>query len=86
MPDTESSRLDPTAFRRFVARRVPPIGVLSAGLFSYAQLKRSFYVWFIQQVGLAEDGTARSRASGRGCGADWSPGHDPRDDVADLRR
>jgi pimeloyl-ACP methyl ester carboxylesterase len=76
---------DPTAFRRFVALAVPPIAALSAGMFSYAQLKRSFYVWFIQQVGLAE---AALLAPGfwEGLWKDWSPGHDPRDDVADLRR
>jgi len=76
---------DPSAFRRFVALAVPPPAMLSEGLFGYAQLKRSFYIWFIQQVGLAE---AALLAPGfwEGLWKDWSPGHDPRDDVADLRR
>jgi pimeloyl-ACP methyl ester carboxylesterase len=76
---------DPTSFRRFVALAVPPIAALSAGMFGYAQLRRSFYIWFIQQVGLAE---AALLAPGfwEGLWKDWSPGHDPRDDVADLRR
>ena len=39
---------------RFVSLAVPPTAALGAGLFSYPQLKRSFYIWFIQQVGLAE--------------------------------
>lgn len=76
---------DPSAFRRFVALAVPPIAAVSAGMFSYAQLKRSFYIWFIQQLGLAE---AALLAPGfwEGLWRDWSPGHDPRDDVADLHR
>jgi pimeloyl-ACP methyl ester carboxylesterase len=45
---------DPTAFRRFVALAVPPTAALGSGLFGYRQLKRSFYIWFSQQVGLAE--------------------------------
>lgn len=45
---------DAGAFRRFVALAVPPAAALGSGLFRYRQLKRSFYVWFIQQVGLAE--------------------------------
>ena len=45
---------DPGAFRRYVALAVPPIAALATGMFTYRQLKRSFYIWFIQQVGLAE--------------------------------
>lgn len=76
---------EPAAFRRFVALAVPPTAALGAGLFSYRQLRRSFYIWFIQQVGLAEmallaDGFWES------LWADWSPGYDPADDVTELRR
>mgnify|MGYP000852462723 FL=1 len=76
---------EPAAFRRFVALAVPPTAALGAGLFSYRQLRRSFYIWFIQQVGLAEmallaDGFWES------LWADWSPGYDPVDDIAELRR
>jgi pimeloyl-ACP methyl ester carboxylesterase len=45
---------DPGAFRRYVAMAVPPVAALGTGMFTYRQLKRSFYIWFIQQVGLAE--------------------------------
>lgn len=76
---------DPSAFGRFVALAVPPTAALGAGLFGYAQLRRSFYVWFIQQVGLAEpallaDGFWES------LWADWSPGYDAGADIAELRR
>jgi pimeloyl-ACP methyl ester carboxylesterase len=77
--------VDPSAFGRFVALAVPPIAALATAMFSYPQLKRSFYVWFIQQVGLAE---AAMIAPGfwESLWADWSPGYDPRDDIAELRR
>jgi pimeloyl-ACP methyl ester carboxylesterase len=76
---------DPSAFSRFVALSVPPIAALGPAMFSYAQLKRSFYIWFIQQVGLAE---AALVAPGfrESLWDDWSPGYDARDDVAELRR
>ena len=76
---------DPGAFGHFVALAAPPIGVLAIGIFSYAQLKRSFYIWFIQQVGLAE-ATLLAPDFWESLWADWSPGYDPREDIAELRR
>ncbi|MGE2721469.1 alpha/beta fold hydrolase [Mycolicibacterium celeriflavum] len=77
--------VQPNAFRRFVALAVPPVGALAAGLFTYPQLRRSFYIWFIQQVGLAE---AALLAPGfwESLWSDWSPGYDATDDIAELRR
>ena len=75
----------PTAFGRFVALAVPPVAALAAGMFSYPQVKRSFYIWFIQQVGLAEAALV-TPGFWEGLWEDWSPGYDPRDDVAELRR
>ncbi|MGZ5378576.1 MAG: alpha/beta fold hydrolase [Mycobacterium sp.] len=76
---------DREAFSRFVALAVPPTAALAAGIFSYAQLKRSFYIWFIQQVGLAE---AALLLPGfwESLWVDWSPGYDPAADVAELRQ
>jgi len=76
---------EPAAFARFVALAVPPIGALAAGMFSYAQLRRSFYIWFIQQVGLAES-VLLEPGFWESLWADWSPGYDPADDVAYLRK
>ena len=75
----------PGLFGRFVALAVPPIAALATGMFGYAQLKRSFYVWFIQQAGLAE---AALVAPGfwESLWADWSPGYDAGDDIVELRR
>lgn len=64
---------------------MPPTAVLAAGIFGYAQLKRSFYIWFIQQVGLAE-GVVIGPGFFESLWADWSPGYDPTDDVSELRR
>lgn len=74
----------PHAFGRFVALAVPPIAALS-GLFGYRQLKRSFYVWFIQQVGLAEPALL-APGFWESLWADWSPGYDATADVEELRR
>ena len=76
---------DPSAFTRLVALAVPPVAVLGAGIFSYPQLRRSFYIWFIQQVGLAEAALLEP-GFWESLWADWSPGYDPGEDVAELRR
>lgn len=76
---------DPTAFSRYVALAVPPAAALANGMFSYRQLKRSFYIWLIQQVGLAET-IVLQPGFWESLWADWSPGYDPSDDVAELRK
>ena len=54
-------------------------------MFSYRQLKRSFYIWFIQQVGLAEK-VLLEPGFWESLWGDWSPGYDPDDDIDELRR
>lgn len=75
---------EPDAFRRFVALAVPPTAALGMGILRYAQLRRSFYVWFIQQVGLAETAFLEP-GFWEALWADWSPGYDATDDIAVLR-
>jgi len=75
---------DPAAFSRLVTLAAPPAAALAA-LFSYRQLKRSFYVWFIQQVGLPET-VLLEPGFWESLWADWSPGYDAGEDVAELRR
>jgi pimeloyl-ACP methyl ester carboxylesterase len=75
---------DPAAFGRLVTLAAPPAGAL-AGMFSYRQLKRSFYIWLIQQVGLPES-VLLEPGFWESLWADWSPGYDPREDVSELRR
>ncbi|OBI85121.1 alpha/beta fold hydrolase [Mycobacterium asiaticum] len=75
---------DPGAFGRLVTLAVPPSAALAESMFSYAQLKRSFYIWFIQLVGLAE--TALLQPSfWEQLWADWSPGYDATEDISWLR-
>lgn len=76
---------EPAAFRRFVALAVPPAAALGTGMFGYAQLKRSFYIWFIQQVGLAEAALA-APGFWESLWSDWSPGYDATEDIALFRR
>lgn len=76
---------EPTAFRRFVALAVPPTAALGSGLFQYRQLRRSFYIWFIQQVGLAEAALLEDGFWDQ-LWSDWSPGYDAAEDLAMLRR
>ncbi|MDR3655384.1 MAG: alpha/beta hydrolase [Mycobacterium sp.] len=75
----------PEAFRRLVTLAVPPTPALGASIFSYAQLKRSFYIWFIQQAGLAEV-TLLEPGFWESLWGDWSPGYDAHDDISWLRQ
>lgn len=76
---------DARAFARYVALAVPPTAALGAGILRYAQLRRSFYVWFIQQVGLAETALLEP-GFWESLWADWSPGYDAAADIAELRQ
>jgi pimeloyl-ACP methyl ester carboxylesterase len=75
---------DPAAFLRFVALAVPPTAALGSGLFEYHQLKRSFYIWFIQQVGLA-DAALLEPGFWASLWSDWSPGYLAQEDLAILQ-
>jgi pimeloyl-ACP methyl ester carboxylesterase len=76
---------EPVAFSRFVALAVPPVAAMAGGLFTHAQLKRSFYIYFIQRVGLAEVALV-APGFWESLWADWSPGYDATDDIAELRQ
>ena len=75
---------DPGAFSRLITLAVPPTAALGASMFSYGQLKRSFYIWFIQQVGLAE-AILLEPGFWESLWGDWSPGYDARQDISWLR-
>lgn len=76
--------VDPGAFGRLVTLAVPPSATLAASMFSYPQLKRSFYIWLIQQVGLAEAAVLEP-GFWESLWADWSPGYDAQQDISWLR-
>jgi pimeloyl-ACP methyl ester carboxylesterase len=77
--------VDPAAFKGFVSLAIPPVAALGAGMFRYAQLRRSFYIWFIQQPGFAEMALVDD-GFWEALWADWSPGYDAAADIAELRR
>ncbi len=74
----------PSSFRRLVTLAVPPISALGEGVFEYDQLRRSFYIWFIQLPGMAEVAMALLGFFER-LWRDWSPGYDPTEDLGYLQ-
>jgi pimeloyl-ACP methyl ester carboxylesterase len=73
----------PDAFRRLVTLAVPPTTALT-DVFVYRQIKRSFYIWFIQQPAIPEIALLKD-GFWEGLWADWSPGYDASSDIAMLR-
>lgn len=81
-----AANLAPDRFRRVVGAAVPPGGALGRGFLSYDQLRRSWYMFFFQH-GLADvvvpmDDLAFIERLWR----DWSPGHEPGEDLDHVRR
>jgi len=76
----------PGLWRRCVTLAVPPLKVLGARHASYGQLKRSFYMWFFQMAAAGQVVAADDFAFMRELWADWSPGYDASEDLAELRR
>jgi len=75
----------PAAFSRVVTLAVPPVGALGGGILDYAQVRRSFYIWFIQLAGMAEAAMV-SPAFFENLWRDWSPGYNAAVDLAHLRQ
>jgi pimeloyl-ACP methyl ester carboxylesterase len=73
----------PNAFARLITLAVPPTAAIAEGMFSYRQLRRSFYVWLIQQVGIAEAALLRD-GFWEALWSDWSPGYDAGEDLAQV--
>jgi len=78
-----AATLEPDRWRRVVAAAVPPN--VAAGIFSYDQLKRSFYMFVFQHplaemVVAADDLAFLDRLW-----ADWSPGYDATEDLGLLK-
>jgi len=77
--------LAPERWRRVVGAAVPPGGALGKGFVSYDQLQRSWYMFFFQHplsdIVVPMDDLAFIERLWR----DWSPGHEPGDDVDHVR-
>ena len=76
---------EPDRWRRAVTMAVPPTGAIGMSLFSYAQLQRSWYMFFflspLAEVALPLDDYAFIDGLWR----DWSPGYDGTWDVARVK-
>jgi pimeloyl-ACP methyl ester carboxylesterase len=80
-----AASLHPDRWRRVVAMAVPPLAASAASFFTYAQMKRSFYI-FLFQTPIAEMAVS---ADGHEfldhLWADWSPGYDGAWDVMRVK-
>lgn len=74
----------PTGWRRCVTLAVPPLPVLARRHARFAQLKRSFYMWFFQQRAAEAVVAADDFAFLHALWKDWSPGYDPREALAHV--
>jgi pimeloyl-ACP methyl ester carboxylesterase len=75
----------PDRWRRAVAASVPPLGAMASAFFEYAQIRRSFYIFFFQTP-FAETAVAMNdMAFIEGLWRDWSPGHDGTVDVGHVK-
>jgi pimeloyl-ACP methyl ester carboxylesterase len=75
----------PDRFRRVVTGAVPPPLVFMQAMFTFRQLKRSWYIYFFQSP-LAEGTVAGDNlAFIDGLWADWSPGYDATEDLEHIK-
>lgn len=75
----------PERFARLVTLAVPPLSTVMTGFFTYAQIRRSWYM-FVFQHALAEAVVAADDlAFIDGLWADWSPGYDGAADLAHVK-
>ena len=76
---------EPERWRRVVTMAVPPAGAMAGGFLSFAQLKRSWYMFFFQHP-LAEMAVPMDDlAFIDGLWADWSPGYDASEDLPHVK-
>jgi pimeloyl-ACP methyl ester carboxylesterase len=76
---------EPERWRRVVTVAVPPAGAVAGGFLTYAQLKRSWYMFFFQH-GLADIVVGMGDLDFiDGLWADWSPGYDASDDLPHVK-
>jgi len=76
---------EPQRWQRVVTMAVPPAGAVAGGFMTYAQLKRSWYMFFFQHA-LADMVVGMNDLSFiDGLWADWSPGYDAADDLAHTK-
>jgi pimeloyl-ACP methyl ester carboxylesterase len=76
---------EPERWRRVVTMAVPPAGAVASGFLQYAQLRKSWYMFFFQHA-LADVVVGMDDlAFIDGLWADWSPGYDGTEDLAHVK-
>ena len=75
---------EPTAFRRFVTLAVPPAAALAADV--QLPATQAVVLHLAHPAGRAPEAGLLEPGFWESLWADWSPGYDPREDVAELRR
>jgi pimeloyl-ACP methyl ester carboxylesterase len=82
---TGAAAHEPDRWRRVVTMAVPPLAAVATSFLTYAQLRRSFYV-FVFQTPLAEAAVSMDdHVFIDRLWADWSPGYDGAWDVARVK-
>jgi pimeloyl-ACP methyl ester carboxylesterase len=76
----------PERFRRIVAGAVPPTMSFMQALFTFRQLKRSWYMFFFQSPLADSVVAADDLAFLHGLWADWSPGYEASFDLAEVKQ
>jgi pimeloyl-ACP methyl ester carboxylesterase len=82
---TGAAVFEPARWSKLVTLALPPGGVVAAGIFSYAQLKRSFYMWLFQTPLADFIVPMDDLAFIDGLWGDWSPGFDATEDLAHVK-
>ena len=76
---------EPDRWAKAVTMAVPPLGAMANAFFQYAQLRRSWYMFFFQHpladVAVGMDDLAFIE----GLWADWSPGYDAAEDLPRVK-
>lgn len=76
----------PDAWKRAVIMNIPPLDIFTENMTHYDQIKRSFYYWYFQMVGVSEDRVAQDELEFiKGLWGDWSPGYDNDEDMTYIR-
>ena len=76
---------EPDRWRRVVTMAVPPAGAVAGSFFSYAQLHRSWYMFFFQHPLSDMAVPMDDLAFIDGLWADWSPGYDASEDLPRVK-